>query len=162
MEQSNDYIITGEAVQRMKLAIDTIESEYEKLKGNYATLQTKYDNILATESGHESKTENVWQSGYASGHKAATEKAATLRTKCDELQKDNERLKAALSTYHGVGVRAEKMGHALYEIQRLATAGIFTHIKPESVGAANCIPIEKLAREALEQQEGEKEQKSGN
>jgi hypothetical protein len=40
----------------------------------YSELKIKYDNIVATEDGHESKTENVWQSGYATGHEAATEK----------------------------------------------------------------------------------------
>lgn len=63
---------------------------------------------------------------------------------------------AAEKQYAALRAKADRMEQALYEIQRLATAGIFTHIKPESIGAANCIPIEKLAREALEQ-ESEKE-----
>lgn len=54
----------------------------------YATklheLQQKYDDILANESGFESKTENVWQSGYASGHEAASEKVNALKAKCEK------------------------------------------------------------------------------
>jgi hypothetical protein len=48
---------------------------YAPWKVKHDELKEKYDNILATESGHESKTENVWQSGYASGHEAGCEKA---------------------------------------------------------------------------------------
>jgi flagellar biosynthesis/type III secretory pathway protein FliH len=49
--------------------------ECEGLKIQLSELQTKYDNILATESGHESQTENVWQSGYAAGHDEGYKKA---------------------------------------------------------------------------------------
>ncbi len=52
-----------------------LKGELEGYKAACEELKEKYDNILATESGHESKTENVWQSGYASGHEAGCEKA---------------------------------------------------------------------------------------
>lgn len=53
---------------RLKGQVEGLTSAVEELK-------TKYDNILATESGHESKTENVWQSGYAAGHEAGSERS---------------------------------------------------------------------------------------
>jgi hypothetical protein len=60
------------------VAYTKIATEYARnllqLQQDYDFLKLKYDNILATESGHESKTENVWQSGYAAGHEAATNK----------------------------------------------------------------------------------------
>lgn len=58
---------------------------------DYAELKDKYDNILATEDGHESQTENVWQSGYAAGHDAGYERRAkdhaALRARCERMEK---------------------------------------------------------------------------
>lgn len=70
-----------------------IEVGYLAAVKKYEELQTKYDNILATEDGHESKTENVWQSGYASGHEAATEKYAALQAKCERYEQALKEIK---------------------------------------------------------------------
>src|SRR5687767_15978057 len=50
------------------------------LAKRFENLLTKYENILATEDGHISQTENVWQSGYATGHEAATERHKPKQT----------------------------------------------------------------------------------
>lgn len=63
-----------EVVSLLKQKVERIEKERDEWKAKYDELNTKYDNILATESGHESKTENVWQSGFAAGHEAASER----------------------------------------------------------------------------------------
>jgi hypothetical protein len=70
-----------------------IEVGYLAAVKKYEELQTKYDNILAAESGHESKTENVWQSGYASGHEAATEKYTALQAKCERYEQALKEIK---------------------------------------------------------------------
>lgn len=81
---SDPDLIFTELNERFKKSQETIKvltydnnklkGEVEGLKNAVEELKTKYDNILATESGHESKTENVWQSGYAAGHEAGCER----------------------------------------------------------------------------------------
>lgn len=64
---------------------------YWEAKGKYDDLKAKYDAILATESGHESQTENVWQSGYAAGHEAGYERRikddTALRARCERMDR---------------------------------------------------------------------------
>lgn len=97
-------------------------NEWAPWKVKYDELKEKYDNILATESGFESKTENVWQSGYAAGHDAGYEKWEKervqrvhlekendlLTAKANELVAENERLKAdfrkAIDDFRGASV----------------------------------------------------------
>jgi hypothetical protein len=63
------------------------DQEMFSIQQQYQQLKDKYDNILATEDGHLSATENVWQSGYAAGHEAGRERGT------NELVQENERLK---------------------------------------------------------------------
>jgi len=88
MEQ-NDIVMEFSMVKKN---LKEIRDGYEKLESDYKYLRTKYDNILATESGHESKTENVWQSGYAAGHEAGTEKLQKALTECENQNRENWRL----------------------------------------------------------------------
>lgn len=64
----------NETIKVLTYDNNRLKGEVEGLTSALDELRTKYDNILATESGHESKTENVWQSGYAAGHEAACER----------------------------------------------------------------------------------------
>lgn len=64
----------NETIKVLEYDNNRLKGEIEGLQDAVEELQTKYDNILATESGHESKTENVWQSGYAAGHDAGCER----------------------------------------------------------------------------------------
>jgi hypothetical protein len=122
---------------RLKHVATEQEDMYFQLTAKCDALETKYDNILATEDGHESKTENVWQSGYATGHEAGCEK--TNHAVRNELQKqftdndikwakENEKLKE----------RADKMEAALKEISE------YTH-------ACGCLPCtgQCASKEAL-------------
>jgi hypothetical protein len=104
-------------VESMLAKLDLIKAEYLKLKKEHDLLKSKYDAILATEDGHSSQTENVWQSGYAAGHDAATAKhkseferiqksAIHYANRKDEVEKDHatlrarcERMERALSWY---------------------------------------------------------------
>lgn len=73
---------------------------FSNLLEKFTALQTKYDNILATEDGHESQTENVWQSGFAAGHDVATEKYSQMKERAEKMEQGIEyakiRLKALL------------------------------------------------------------------
>lgn len=64
----------NETIKVLTYDNNRLKGEVEGLTSALDELRTKYDNILATESGHESKTENVWQSGYAAGHEAGCER----------------------------------------------------------------------------------------
>jgi hypothetical protein len=72
-------------------------TSYAPWKVKHDELKEKYDNILATESGHESKTENVWQSGYASGHEAGCEKS--LKAQQGGWVKASDKPKELLTIY---------------------------------------------------------------
>jgi chromosome segregation ATPase len=74
------------------------DQEMFSIQQQYQQLKDKYDNILATEDGHLSATENVWQSGYAAGHEAGRERGT------NELIQENERLKKELD----VAIRANE------------------------------------------------------
>lgn len=64
----------NETIKVLEYDNNKLKGEVEGLKNAVEELRTKYDNIFATESGHESKTENVWQSGYAAGHETGYER----------------------------------------------------------------------------------------
>lgn len=83
---------------------DAAYNDLEKLKQKFDELKEKYDNILATEDGHLSQTENVWQSGYATGHDLASEKhkqeferiqqsAIHYANRKDEVESERDQLK---------------------------------------------------------------------
>lgn len=113
-------------------------TEWAQWKVRYDELKERYDNILATEDGHESKTENVWQSGFATGHEAGYEKANHAVR--NELQKqfiDNdvkwvaenqqlkercEKMEAALIKIVGMSVGENSLRTAIIEIKNIASA----------------------------------------
>lgn len=91
-------------VEYKKLNEAQIKEKFE-LSEAFTTLKIKYDAILATEDGHSSQTENVWQSGYAAGHDAATAKhkseferiqksAIHYANRKDEVEKERDALRA--------------------------------------------------------------------
>ncbi len=87
-------------------------NEWAQWKVKCDELKGKYDNILATEDGHESQTENVWQSGFAAGHDAGYEKANhKVRNDLQKQFTDND-LKWAKENEQ-LKERAEKMEAAL-------------------------------------------------
>lgn len=88
----------NETIKVLTYDNNRLKGEVEGLKSAVDELRTKYDNILATESGHESKTENVWQSGYAAGHEAGYERGKR------EAQPGARWVKADTKPKHNVGV----------------------------------------------------------
>lgn len=88
-----DQLATAnETIKVLEYDNNRLKGEVEGLNSAVEELRTKYDNILATESGHESKTENVWQSGYAAGHEAASERGKWKAQPGEVWVKASERL----------------------------------------------------------------------
>lgn len=84
----------GFAMPKFNMITDPIEDVITPYAIKLHELQQKYDNILATESAFESKTENVWQSGFASGHDAAME---VMQKEIAELKRWKEEAKEVIS-----------------------------------------------------------------
>jgi hypothetical protein len=84
---------------------DTYSSDTDE--GGYprCPVHDQPNNILATESGHESKPENVWQSGYAAGYQAACEKSIT-----DAAERIADKLMVIVKRQLAVDTKAQQGG----------------------------------------------------
>jgi hypothetical protein len=161
-------------------------TKMQQLQQDYDAIKLKYDNILATESGHESQTENVWQSGYAAGHDEGYKKALkgtenitadwqTLQSKIATLEQSCNEKNMVITELNNTGTnlrtRCAKQQAALSVVQKwqLPSTGQFwddDKTQPMSYGACYGSNGERdfmrnVANEAISEGEGEKDGGNG-